>query len=146
MVTAGQTDDLPQQVREDGVWGLSSKHRVLHQHKERPDIILGMQSDQHNSMFHEKSQLNSLKQLLTSTLRRSPFLYFQLVRESKQVAASKLHVTTVNFILYIFLATVLCSQRTAYSLIVYWQHTKHLIQKLLHKKKEPKTYMFGHKI
>jgi len=83
MVTAGQTDDLPQQVREDGVWGLSSKHRVLHQHKERPDVILGMQSDQHNSMAPEKSQLNSLKQLLTSKLGHHLYTFSLSVKANR---------------------------------------------------------------
>lgn len=45
MVSAGQAHDLPLQVRENRVGGLGSEHGVLHQHEQRPHIVLGVQSD-----------------------------------------------------------------------------------------------------
>jgi hypothetical protein len=44
MVSAGLAHDLPQQVSEDGVGGLSCKHGVLHQNEQRSYLVLGVQS------------------------------------------------------------------------------------------------------
>jgi hypothetical protein len=70
MVSAGQAHDLPQQVREDRVGGLSSEHGVLHQHEHCSHVILGVQSVQQKATqtHSEEAKLDVLKQLLSCTL------------------------------------------------------------------------------